>query len=110
MAVGRREAEEGPEAEGEAAELLQREAEEQIHQLLSAQPLRHARRPLPRLRRRLRHRHHHHAVEHHCQSQVSTTTSTRERKITSLFFFLASGWLVGYLLWWIHMVFVIYLD
>lgn len=63
--IRRREAEESPEAESEATQLLQWEAADEIQQLLAGQPLWHARYELPCVGGHVRHREHHQAVEHH---------------------------------------------
>lgn len=69
--IRRREAEESPEAESEATQLLQWEAADEIQQLLTAQPLWHARYELPCVGGHVRHREHHQAVEHHLAVFVS---------------------------------------
>jgi hypothetical protein len=61
----RREAEESPEVQSEATQLLQWKAADEIQQLLAAQPLWHARYELPCVGGHVRHREHHQAVEHH---------------------------------------------
>lgn len=62
---GKGEAEEGPDAEGEAAEVAKGKAEEEIEHLIGAEPLRIARYVLARIRRQLGHRYDCRAVEHH---------------------------------------------
>lgn len=69
--IRRREAEESPEAESEATQLLQWEAADEIQQLLAGQPLWHARYELPCVGGHVRHREHHQAVEHHFSLSVS---------------------------------------
>jgi len=59
------EAEEGPEAEGEAAKLLEGKAEEEVENLLAAQPLWIAGDVLARFRRHVRHPSDHRGVQHH---------------------------------------------
>ncbi|CAL5423616.1 unnamed protein product [Camellia sinensis] len=75
VGVGRREAEEGPEGEGEAAKVLKREAEEEVEDLFAAQSLWIARYVLAHLRRHLRYLHHQRAVHHHLSLSRSLSLS-----------------------------------
>lgn len=59
-------AEEGEDAEGEAAEVVKREAAEEIDHLIARKPLRVAGDTLTQIGRRRRHPPHRRAAEHHC--------------------------------------------
>lgn len=67
VGVGRGHAEEGPDEEGDATQLVEREAADEIQQLVAAHPLRdrNADRALPRAGGFVRDPQYHHAVEHH---------------------------------------------
>ncbi|KAL5976770.1 hypothetical protein ACLOJK_021103 [Asimina triloba] len=65
VGIGGREAEEGAEAEGEAAKLLKRQAADEVEDVAAAQTLRIAGYVLAEICREIGHRHHDKAVENH---------------------------------------------